>query len=261
MILFAKNEHIKQIVKLWNEAFGDTESEILKYIKNILKYIVIYEENGLALGMLTLLPISCSDKKGRYVYAVATKKEARGRGISTSLIEFSKQYIKDNAESFLVLVPQSDSLFEFYKKRGFSAFSCVNKDKYHYIGGETISSFSLEIINADKYFQKRREFFAGKTFFEWNKEMLEFAKDMYKGDFVLIKDKCKEVGIAFCIRTDKELYIKELLSNAKENTLKFLAEKYLVSTISYACPDHNAKPFAMIYPDEVDETYFNIALD
>ena len=117
MIIFAEEKHKKQIISLWREAFGDGEDEISFYLENILKYLVVFIEKERVCGMLAMLPVAMGDKKGRYIYAVATKKTERGRGISTALLDFAKQYIERNGENFLVLVPQEESLFDFYKKR------------------------------------------------------------------------------------------------------------------------------------------------
>lgn len=261
MIVFAKNEHINQITKLWNEAFGDAESEISKYLEMLLKYLVIYEDNGQVLGMLTIIPISCGDKKGRYVYAVATLKSSQNRGISTSLLEFAKQYIKDNGEDFLILVPQSKGLFEFYKKRGFSTFSCVRKDKYINSSGEKLCSYKMDEITPREYMRKRKKFFEGEFFFEWDEDILNFAKEMYGGRFVLIREKNTEIGIAFCYEAVNELLVKELLTDKKEKVLNLLSQKYGKEIISYSYPDNTDIPFAMVYPEDIKGAYFNIALD
>ena len=132
MIIFAEKKHISDIAALWNEAFGDKLADVLVYLKTLIEYCVVFEENNKVLGMLFLLPVKCGIKKGRYVYAVATLKSHRGMGISTALIEFAKGFVNDNNEDFLILVPQSESLFKFYEKRGFVSLSCFRLSLSHF---------------------------------------------------------------------------------------------------------------------------------
>lgn len=114
MISFCKNK--SDIVSLWKNVFGDTEEEILFFIENAKNAdcLALYKEKKIA-SMLFLVDCSINGKEGKYIYAACTKKEFEGRGLMTKLLDASKKFDYD----FLCLIPASDSLVDFYNKRGF----------------------------------------------------------------------------------------------------------------------------------------------
>lgn len=260
MILFAEERHKEQIAVLWNEAFGDSCKDVLKYLEVLLKYFVVFEEEGRVYGMLALLPVRLGEKKGRYVYAVATLKEARGRGISTELLNFAKKFIKQASEDFLVLVPQSESLFDFYKKRGFKAFSCVGTGEAFFNEIEDVKIYISE-ITPEKYYSIRRKYFA--NLIEWDSDMLAFVKDMYNGTFYRLKKDDIEIGSAFCFSAGDTVYVKELCTDSENIALSVaaLANRYQKMCVKYNFADFSEKPYAMIYPETIENAYFGIAMD
>lgn len=260
MIVFAEERHKNQIAILWKEAFGDEEREVLKYLDKILEYVLVFEENDDVCGMLSMLPVTYKEQEGRYIYAVATRLDKRGKGISTALIDFAKNYIQENNETFLVLVPQNDGLFDFYKKRGFTPISCIEK-RIDYENFKICESGEVKTITAENYLMSRDEFFKREPFIKWDESMLVFAQKMYNGDFVSVSFGGEKIGTAFCTMIGNELHIKELLSNQSEKMVRILKKEYGVSKALYACPSYNDKPFAMTYPEFENNVYFNIALD
>lgn len=260
MIVFAEEIHKEQIASLWSEAFGDKKSDVLIYLESILEYFIVFVENKTVCGMLSMLPIRYKGEYGRYIYAVATRLDKRGKGISTALINFAKKFIEEKEETFLVLVPQSESLFEFYEKRGFKPFSCIEQKEYYenYTADEM---GTVKKITAESYEIERKKFFSNSNFIEWDKHMLEFAQNMYNGDFLYVSDGEQEIGTAFCLVMGNTLHIKELLSNQPEKMAKILKKYYNISRVLYAFPSYDCTPFAMIYPETKEKIYFNIALE
>ena len=122
MIRFATEKESEQIVRLWQEAFGDSREWVLLYLSENIENVLIYEENGQVFGMLSLLKVSYKGRDGFYVYGVATGKAHRSMGVSTKLLEQAKNLAGDG---FLVLVPRNQGLFEFYKGRGFFSVNSV----------------------------------------------------------------------------------------------------------------------------------------
>lgn len=110
-----------QMTLLWQECFGDSE----EYIRHFLEsqkdcFPIVWEEKGKILSMLFLLEMEFREKKGFYIYALCTKVEHRGKGIAGKLIEFSKSFAKDKDAVFLALIPGEATLFEYYRKMGFT---------------------------------------------------------------------------------------------------------------------------------------------
>ncbi len=259
MITFAKDRHIKDIVCVWNEAFGDREEEVLRYLDTLLKYVLVYEESGRVCGMLTLLPVRMGEKTGRYVYAVATLKECRGKGISTMLLDFAKKFIKEKGEDFLILVPQEGSLVEFYAQRGFETV-CNVIHKEISVSNIQKQDFLAEKISPEEYWNLRKKVLVHKKIVEWEADMLSFAKEMYGGEFYRINRNGKMLGAAFCFLHNKVLYIKEICGN-EDSVVAALVAEFEPKTVDYALFGESGKPYAMMYPKLQKSVYFAIALD
>ena len=117
----AKGSDIDVIKKLWNECFPDD----LKFANFFFEKI--YEEAGVRLsevdgevaGMLHVFPRTIKTPYGelfsKYIYGVGTAKKYRGKRIAGDLLDAEVQGC-----DLLVLIPQNDGLFDFYKKYGFS---------------------------------------------------------------------------------------------------------------------------------------------
>ncbi len=110
---------LNQCKKLYTEAFGEDKlfDDLFfnLYFENSCRYIT---ENGEVVSMLMAIDVTANGKKGKYIYAVCTKKEHRGKGYMHKLFsavkeEFSKNY------AFLCLKPANDWLYPIYEKEGF----------------------------------------------------------------------------------------------------------------------------------------------
>lgn len=257
MINKAKSNHKNQIADLWCEAFGDRKEDVDGYLEFLLDYFIVYEENGEVCGMLSVLPVAAGEKRGGYIYAVATKKAYRGRGVCTKLLDYVKGCSK---YEFLVLVPQSDGLFDFYKKAGFVPFSATAKIT---VCAADAAGNNIECIpvSVAEYFLHRRDFFEDKKLIEWHENVLGFAKVMYGGGFYSLKRNGNDIGIAFCFKDKDTLFIKELCTDDAEHACAGMAEYFGAKQTQATYVDFSSKPSAMVFPDADKNLYFGIALD
>ena len=257
MIGFATNEDIPEIIELWKEAFGDSEEEIRAYLDLYLKFVLVYKVEKKLKAMLSLLPVSQNGDKGRYVYAVATFKSERGKGISTKLLEFAKEYIKKENEKFLVLVPAKKELFSFYEKRGYTTLSCIEKSEF-YCNKIKKSDFEIEEISPLEYKILRQSYINPNRVIEWSEQDLEKIRTLYEGKFLKVK---KLDAVLFLVKSGEELIIKELCCK-RENIEKVIDCLFKNSDYKKISAVYEGKnPFAMIYPHIYKDAYFNIALD
>lgn len=125
MIRFAKDADLAGLKALWQEAFGDPPQVVDHYFahRHQNEHMLVDETGGVIGGMMALLPVTLQTPgesfKGRYIYAVATRIDFRGQGISTRLLEYAHTFMREQGESAAVLLPASPGLYNFYGKRGY----------------------------------------------------------------------------------------------------------------------------------------------
>ena len=116
---------IPALKALWQEAFADTQQDIDAFFETLYPNAIGFcaEEEGEILSMLFALPqtIIKGEKqlKAAYLYAVATKKEARGRGYCKAVFACAEKELRKRYFEALLLSPASEELAEFYAKLGF----------------------------------------------------------------------------------------------------------------------------------------------
>ena len=201
------------IIRIWSRAFGDDKEYILKFLAKFKEYIYILEKDAI----MTLLPVTLNDKKGHYVYAVAVDESKRGMGLGKKLIE----YAKENMADFLVLVPADKSLFDYYRKLGFSENSTI---------GIYDKTDSNEKISAKEYFVLRDNLL--KNYIKWGEEQLIKIASLYNADFYKNKEST------------------EISMLSKNRIIECLGKKPM-----------EEKMFSMIFPEDFKNSYFNIAID
>ena len=117
---------IPALKALWQEAFEDTQQDIDTFFETLYPTATGFcaEEDGEILSMLFALPqtIVKDEKQCRaaYLYAVATKKAARGRGLCRAVFACAEKELRKRYVEALLLSPASEQLAEFYAKLGFA---------------------------------------------------------------------------------------------------------------------------------------------
>lgn len=256
MIEFASKEDFSDIIKLWHEVFGDSEKVIEGFLERFYDRVLLFRKSNKILGMLSLLPISVGKATGFYVYAVATDESCRSKGIATRLLEYSKALCQN--KNFLLLVPASDSLFEFYKKFGFSNISCLEKNIVSsHIEGDIIP---VSPISPIELLILRKEYFKSISFFEWDIDILNLMHDCFGYKFLKLGE---DLGFAVCEIFEQTISIKELCCKAehRKSALASICKYFDCSLYSYIVPAKTDIPSAMIWGEEFKRPYFNLALD
>ena len=81
MIRLCELSDYSDIIRIWREAFGDSEEYILTFLDKFKEYVYVMDKDAI----MTLFPVSLNDKKGHYLYAVAVDKEKRAAGRSVCM--------------------------------------------------------------------------------------------------------------------------------------------------------------------------------
>ncbi len=108
---------------IWREAFGDTDEYISRFFTTAYSDShcrVLCVDNEIA-SVLYIIDGFLKKRKIAYIYAVATYKRYRGRGLYRQLSENTHEYLKDLGYEAEILVPATKELFTFYSNLGYKA--------------------------------------------------------------------------------------------------------------------------------------------
>lgn len=178
MIQFTKDFCKKDICNLWHVTFGD-DFEYIEYVYGVFKkhgrFYGLFDGKTLVSMMLVLdLPLNFYGQvqKSAYMYACATNKNYKGKGLFSSLYKQAKEaLIKDGYEN-IYCVPQSDSLFGMYSKLGLDKYLYRSKIEVKFDGrlpeilfeqtddyDRAYSLYCQRSRKSDGFCQKSRELF------------------------------------------------------------------------------------------------------
>lgn len=110
---------LKQCRVLYNKTFGDDGAFADMLFSSFSKDLRYITENGKLVCMAFCIDVFAQNKKGKYLYAVATSREYRNKGYMSRLFKIIEEEFKAEYD-FLCLHPASKDLIELYKKKGFS---------------------------------------------------------------------------------------------------------------------------------------------
>lgn len=123
MISIAKYSDKESLIKLWREAFSEEPYAVRFYENAAFEDILVWREEGQAVSMLHFLPCFYvhGDRtyRGAYLYALATAKDYRKKGIMGELIKAAKTRAKEQNLDFLFLIAAERKLCGYYEKYGF----------------------------------------------------------------------------------------------------------------------------------------------
>ena len=136
---------------IWQEIFGDPPAFTERFYKIFgADCAIVAEEDGKVVGMIHPLPVALAQNGqysfGVYIYALATIPGYRGRGIAYALLRAAEsapfvskptlsgaeamrlQDISQHTPAFSLLIPGSESLFSYYRNRGYDRIARVISD-------------------------------------------------------------------------------------------------------------------------------------
>lgn len=299
MIRFANENDLNDIKSLWKECFGDSEEYIQFFFSNhnVEKETLIYTIESKVVGMLNLLPATIKMADGykpiRYVYAVGTLKNYRGRGIARDLLNYANQELSKIGVT-TVLVPASQTLFDYYKKQGYQTIFYMSEKQQDLSENSSLVSASsikdvaidaeirIETITPNEYKQLRDEHFETLGYVSWGIESIEYAikeNKLLGGETKKVLINAKPYIVMYYVDEDSviikestipELYVpyvfQTMLQNKTYSQIKIRSSKEVLS-------EGMLRPFGMIYNNMVDSQtkhftelshkagYINLVLD
>lgn len=124
---------IPALRSLWKEAFGDTDDFLDVFFQTAFHpdrchCITIDDQIAAALYWFTC---SYQERPVAYIYAVATAKSHRGRGLCHKLLDYTHKHLEKKGYLGALLVPGSKELFYFYEGIGYRICSRQAILEYH----------------------------------------------------------------------------------------------------------------------------------
>ena len=244
----------RQLRCLWKEAFGDTEEYLDLFFGTAFSpsRCRCAVEDGTVVAALYWLDGTCRGQKLAYIYAVATAKAFRGRGIASRLLEDTHSHLTRLGYAGAVLVPGEGPLFGFYEKLGYRVCSRITD----FVCTGSADEVQLRRVDAADFAKQRREILS----------LLEPGAVLQEGEsMALLAAQCSfYAGQNFLLAARAEgdtLMGLELLGDPQNAS-------GIVATLGYR-EGHfrtrgNGRDFAMFRPlvDGVEApTYFGLAFD
>jgi len=131
----ATPENRGDIVKLWQEGFGDEEAFIDEFCAWCgWEQIFLLWEDGEPRSMTAapLMEVTMPEGgnvKAGYIYAHTTLKEHRGKGFGKMLLNYADFCLQNQNADCAVLVPAEESLFDYFARSGYQkAFYLVEEE-------------------------------------------------------------------------------------------------------------------------------------
>ena len=172
---------IPQLRQLWKEAFGDTDAFLDSFFSaGFSPRRCLCATIGCELGAAAYW-FSCGEYS--YIYAVATAKAFRGRGICHALMEEIHGLLRKQGFAGCILVPGSERLRQFYAGMGYENFCGVQE-----LTCEVGTPLPVTKIDSNEFAALRRQYLsAGGVIQEAeNLAFLSCWAEFYRGeDFLL----------------------------------------------------------------------------
>lgn len=160
-------EHLTQLRRLWQEAFGDSP----EFMDIFFRYGYAPErcrcilEGDTVAAALYWFP--CADLA--YVYGVATDRRFRGRGLCRRLMEDTAAHLKELGFTGIVLVPQDAGLRKMYAAMGYR--DCGGIREFACEAGEACG---LRAIGPGEFARLRRSYLPEGAVLQEEEENLVF---------------------------------------------------------------------------------------
>ena len=244
-------DDIPSLRSLWKEAFGDKDDFLDAFFSTAFSpdRARCAKEKDDVLAMLFWFDCEHNGERLAYLYAVATAKAYRGRGICAALIENTHRDLREKGYTGVVLVPAAPKLFGFYEKLGYKTATYVSEFSKNAERG----NIAIRKIEKNEYAELRRRFLPEGAVVQENENLdfLDAQASFYAGEDFLLAAR----------REGRVLIGIELLGNsagASEIVGAFGLERGKFRTPG------TEKPFSMYKPlkeEKTPPTYFGLAFD
>jgi predicted acetyltransferase len=116
IIKHPENKDIPGLRRLWQQAFGDTDSLLDKFFRVGFGFdrCLCIRDGAQIVAALYWFDCSWGKKKVAYIYAVATDEGYRGQGLCRRLMDDAHRQLREQGYCGAALVPGEEDLIRLY---------------------------------------------------------------------------------------------------------------------------------------------------
>jgi GNAT superfamily N-acetyltransferase len=246
-----KKTQISMLGRLWREAFDDGDffdDVFLKFAFSCDRCRCLMLDGEIA-AALYWFDCTCCGEKIAYLYAIATAKKYRNKGLCKALMNDTHRHLKSLGYKGALLVPGSAELFGFYEKIGYRHCTIVSE----FVCDAKGEGIDIKRIGREEYAALRRQYLPDGAVIQEGEslDLLETQASFFAGDdFVMA-----------AVIDDGRLLCTELLGN-KDAAPAILAALWCKSGSFRTVGE--GKDFAMYLPFDdggLRPEYFGLAFD
>jgi len=224
----AKAEDTEQIVKIWQECFGDSADFIADMLRcGILENAVGAEIGGkLRCVMFAFDSLRCGGVPASYLYALGTELNFRGKGLGRAVTDYAAHCAFERGAKAVFLRPGSEGLEKWYcDVIGARVVSRCGTETYC---PDISTSEKAHELSPWEYFQRRPFAFWGV---DENFILAQGVVNRYYGGSFL----SAAGGILCAEERDGAVLVREVFSPDPEATLSAAAQWFSASELQLLC--------------------------
>ncbi len=199
---YPDESQIPALKALWREAFGETDDPepFFRTAFYPLRARCVTLDGNVA-AALYWMDVTCRERKMAYLYAVATARAYRGRGICHQLMINTRELLREQGYEGILLVPAGPELEKFYEGMGYRTATTIRE----FLCSPGPDAAVYHPVDRQEYAMRRREFLPeGSVIQEGaNLAYLETMAEFYEGPNFLLA----------AVRTEDSLQGLELLGD------------------------------------------------
>lgn len=188
--------------RLWQQAFGDTDSYLDLFFSQCFcpEHSLCIRAGGTPVCMLYYFPCTWNGQPLAYLYALATDRAYRNRGLSRRLTEQFNSTVQAKGYAGSVVAPADETLIPFYAKMGYRPLGGMDTCQVVAAGEPAV----LQQLSLAEYLQLRPRFLPAGGVLQEGSEMQLLADQV---DFYTGKD------FLFCITKTAPTFAPEFLGS------------------------------------------------
>jgi len=232
--------------QIWDSCFHDPINYIDFIFDRLAKPTdaIVYEDADKVVSMLLMISTKfvCRQESVDVVYILgaATAVKYRNRGIMTYLLDYAENVARQRGVRLAVLVPGEHYLYDYYKKRGYSADFNVRivRLKPGMLEASPALDEPLLIDRVSPAFisEVRDAALAGLPHIRWCADMMKHVMEdsFIYGDHIAAYSGSFGKAYIFYSVSKRKLFIKECLGNTEESQLALIKEVIRVNRVKSA---------------------------